>query len=306
MNSNKKIFKKKGIKYSLIISFIASLFIIFLLIIKTENIFSSIISHYFYRLTYKQPKNIDKRTINTSTPTPKLLFDIKEIEKDINIILNENRVPEFNIDTQEWIYYYDENSHMSFKYPEQWGVPTSKIITNNSPNSSGSSYSLHFSLNSSIRIDGVSEDFGLPRGFHSFAGFIERNERGRTPDEFCEYQKGAFLYCIKKDNAVLALTGKESCYYETWFYEPYNLNYYADFPDEYLIDGVQLSTDFLSKKYRDLVNKYTCGEIVDNYRDNSSEFYKAINQALLDRRLDKETMRSYDILRKFYESIVIH
>lgn len=239
-------------------------------------------------------------------PTPGLRFDDQTLQKNISMILNEEKAPELDIDTTNWIEYYDENTKMSFKYPMQWGEPTSEIFTGNDELSSGSSFYLTFSANNDISVDGVSEDFGVPRGFHGFKGFIEDSKRGRTPEEFCEKQKEDFLYCHRYKNAVLALTGKESCYHLAWFYEMYNLNYYLDFPDEYLIDGVQFRADFLSDKYRDLMNGYTCNNRPARNTDNSTEIHRVFNQALLDRRLDEETMNRYDILKTFYETIEVH
>ena len=240
-------------------------------------------------------------------------FDQELVTSKINTINKESLKPKATLNTSNWVTWGNSDLKIEFKYPPEWGEPSVRLtdMTKFDSLSSGWSSSINFKNNSDLRIEGVSQDFERPMGFHGFKGFKKGAKRGETPEIFCENNKDTFLLCNTTKNSALVVTTKYNCHFkDRWYYQPYNVNFYLDLPSDVVISGFQLKSPFLSKKYIDQSDNdfsdLTCAShVVSDITDNSIEFYKEFNKAILERRLDEESMNNYDTLVEFYNSIKI-
>ena len=212
-----------------------------------------------------------------STPTPSLPDFSKEPVK-----------PRTNVDISNWLTFDDPQVGLRFKYPPEWGKTNTQI----EKGSKGSKYMIYFdNLEFKFMIGGSSVDYSVGRGsdVNDFVGF-NHNVWPYTADDICN--DIGVLFCQKIGNTVQVLYGIKCSAQECNPYTWYARYMYVDRPNKNKFQGLVFGGNFLSPYLNTLV--------MDN---QTPRVIRQINKALLDRRLDEETIKNLDTYEKVFETV---
>lgn len=192
-------------------------------------------------------------------------------------------------DTSTWQQYDNSEIGLRFKYPPEWGTPS---ITYRKGQVSGMYYRLSFS-HSRFMVSGETSDFAdLPRDGDptDFKGFSDIGDTYAwlNPKTFC--QQDYFAFCQIASN-------KADVIQEPAFIFPYYRLAYINRPGK-AIGGLRFGGDFLSPE----MDKLTWG-----FQDSRGEYRRAhikdFDTAILQRKLDQQSMYIFDQYEKVFETI---
>lgn len=207
--------------------------------------------------------------------------------------------PKTNIDISNWKTFDDPKVGLRFKYPPEWGTYSA---TFDESHNNVETYGGNLRLNDF--------EFGY-NAFRVFGQSIKKYSYGMMGEDFSGLdEKGKFcsnlqsdesrligqLFCTQIDSTAHVLIGGNSRGGGgSNLIELFQRNMYLYKPNK-KIAYFKLSGEFLSKKY---------AEFYDNSSGNSPPEgeYEKINQALLDRRLDSESMKNFDTIEKVFETV---
>jgi hypothetical protein len=190
------------------------------------------------------------------------------------------QIKRHTFDTSLWKTYRNESVGFSFKYPEEWGDPTSDIIKGHI----GYFLSVHFPYSRFIA-GGSTKDFMYPSegSILNFKGFdLEPSKK------ICENYKT--IYCQISEKSVHFVN---STVFGPMGLGAYSRFYLADRPNKE-ISGLVFGGGFLSKQTR----KY-----IDNFSEDDTVEIEAFNKAVVERKIDEESMKNFDLYEKIFETI---
>jgi hypothetical protein len=229
---------------------------------------------------------ISTTPLPTNKPTPSL--------EDVTKLLNETPKPRTQFDLSTWKTFEDKEVGIRFKYPQEWGEATRTLINNKQPtDSNGWSYDIRFSNNDRFDVLGSSKDFVLEVGGIIFKGFGFGEYEFKSPEHFCIHNDVYLIYCQPENTSLQVLTGANI---RRWGPSPvissFNRLYFYDRPTK-LISGLQFRSEFLSSEYDPLPK-------LDSDKKRNEQL---LNNLVLERKLDTESIRNYDTIEKVFETI---
>lgn len=209
--------------------------------------------------------------------------------------------PKTNIDISTWKTFDDPKVGLRFKYPPEW-----KDFLANFWSDDPSYYK------DAIIYYGHIETTNYKFGGNRFKLWgqnkevVDLGEGGGenftgidTANKFCSNQKlGNILFCVHENNQAHVLIGDSKCRGGgcglIWSY----IRFMYIFTPNKRIPYFKFSGEFLSEKYSRLIRYNN----LDKFYPTDEEF-NILNQAILDRRLDEESMKNYDTIEKVFETV---
>ncbi len=221
-------------------------------------------------------KSIIQSTVQpTVRPTPIILPDwTKESIKPRNIF-----------DLTKWKLYEYPKVGLRFKYPPQWGNPETVFQRGDT----GWYFQIHFTNNSLFKVGGTSKDFSAGRSsdWTDFNGFGNRRLFGISTQNICEGQ----LFCQKNGLNVHVVTNvhQEDCLGMPGYM--FKRLMFLDRPNN-IISGLAFGGGFIFPEYPE-----------DLICSGSERTIQSFRQAILDRRLNGESMINFDLYEKVFETV---
>jgi hypothetical protein len=297
----KKIFHKKSVKsIKKRIGFIVLSFSILL-------ITSSIVYQQQSRKVAMEPlNNLGKYRNNiqipTSTPT-----DTPTPIPTIPILPRYDPQPHTTFNISTWKTYENSDVGLRFKYPSEWGdvesdlwnhCDISYITTKGECEHEviGRIFNAKFTGNSLIDFGGVADhwtegtDPGITKGFGGY--------HGRDPLSFCSIH-GDSWFCQVTGNFLHTVIMDGS-------YAGYSLHrvLFVNAPNN-RIKGFGFSGGFLSKRFNNYIEGLKTYYIADPNYIIPENALEPLRNATLERRLDPESMRNFDMIEKIYETVEV-
>ena len=264
------------------------------------SVVAFIIGYLFFRIQYLENSRLTKVQPTTdmdTTPSPTRILLPTDI---IPSVTPKPTLPDFskepvkprtNIDTSNWLTFDDPQVGLRYKYPPAWGVPSKS----EDKGDKGSRYIVEFIIEKTGRTflgGGVTLDYDERVGepdVYIFSGFESGNWK-QSKEEICNGV--GTIFCQKEDNIVHVLTGfsciKEQCNPFTYF----SRYMYINRPNK-KYPGLVIGGGFTSEFLDEIISK----------AELDPKYLNGLNKALIDRRLDNESMKNFDTIEKVFETV---
>ena len=277
--------KKKVIVFTLILSAIIVLSLYFT--IKFQN----------QTNVTKNITTVPNYTTVISTPTQKPTPTIIPIE---SLNFSNTPVPRIQFNLSEWETYENKEVGFRFKYPKKWGAPETYLGPGE--DSTDGNASLKFSLifpdsGSHFSVFGKSRNWFLGSEcppMYCFSSFDK--DTGNTPERYCD--KSTFLFCKNNNERVHFLSG--------WYFD-FVRSLLINMPKSKLgglaFGGSVLSKDSNIERLVAQIREQYHRAYPDNFERN--DILDKIEQDLLERKVDFETMNNFDTFEKVFETVEI-
>lgn len=202
-------------------------------------------------------------------------------------------------DLTTWKEFSDSRIGLKFKYPSDWGVPDTVFTSpekTDACKATGHLYTLTFP-HSSFRVGGESLDYstecGRGRGINDlyyFSGFTSCSQS--------RYQQTNLLFCQVLGNKLHLLSS-----YNYWSEDTYVGNYYRllfiNQKTNRYSGGIALGGPFFSSELNQKIS-LMCKQDDEVCQE---KYYSLIDKATLDRKLDKQSMATFDTFEKVFETV---